>query len=42
LLKHKGYPKHEKLREFIEKEWKKEPDFKNLLEKCVEFLKNKI
>ena len=42
LVEDKGYPKHEKLREFIEKEWKKEPDFENLLEKCVEFLKNKI
>ena len=39
LVEDKGYPKHKKLREFIEKEWKKEPDFKILLEKCVEYLK---
>jgi len=37
LVKDEGYSSHQKLREFIEKEWKKEPDFDILLEKCVEY-----
>lgn len=41
FVRDKGYLKHEKLREFIEKEWKKESDFKILLEKCVDYLKYK-
>lgn len=37
LIKNKdlGYPSHEKLRAFIEKEWKKDPDFDVLLNKCI-------
>jgi hypothetical protein len=37
--KDKGYPPHEKLRNFIEKEWKKEKDFDVLLNKCINYLK---
>jgi len=36
-----GYEPHKKLREFIVKEWKKEPDFDVLLNKCVAYLKKK-
>lgn len=35
----KGYEEHKELRKFIAEEWKKEKDFDNLLEKCVEYLK---
>ena len=34
-----GYPSHKKLRKFIEKEWKKEPDFNVLIKKCIKHLK---
>ena len=34
-----GYPKHKELRGFIESEWKKEKDFKKLLDKCINYLK---
>lgn len=34
-----GYPEHKKLREFMEKEWKKKKDFDILLEKGVDYLK---
>ncbi|MEK6917774.1 MAG: hypothetical protein AABW51_02395 [Nanoarchaeota archaeon] len=39
LVEDRGYPSHEKLREFIALEWKKEKDFDVLLEKCVGYLK---
>ncbi len=39
FIEDKGYKKHEKLRKFIEKEWKKEPDFEVLLDKCINYLK---
>jgi len=41
ILKDKGKDNKEqqKLRTFIEKEWKKESDFDVLLEKCVDYLK---
>ncbi len=35
----KGYLQHKELREFIEKEWKDNKDFENLLKKCVDFIK---
>lgn len=35
----KGYLSHKKLREFIEKEWKKEKDFNILTEKCIKWIK---
>ena len=35
-----GYGPHQNLREFIEKQWKKEKDFDKLLDKCVKYLKN--
>jgi hypothetical protein len=34
-----GYKSHEGLRAFIEEKWKEEKDFKNLLEKCIKYLK---
>lgn len=34
-----GYEEHKELREFILNSWKKEKDFKKLLEKCVIYLK---
>jgi len=34
-----GYGPHKKLRSFIVKEWRKEPDFDVLLDKCVKYLK---
>jgi len=37
--KDRGYDCHQKLREFIEKEWKEKKDFGVLMEKCVEYLK---
>ena len=36
-----GYEIHKELRNFIADEWKKEKDFEILLQKCVEYLKNK-
>lgn len=39
FVKDEGYPAHKELRDFIEKQWKKNPDFDVLLEKCVEYLK---
>jgi len=35
-----GYPVHKELRKFIEEEWKKEPDFDILLNKCIKYLKD--
>ena len=34
-----GYDSHKELRKFISEEWKKEKDFKQLLEKCISYLK---
>jgi len=39
FVEDKGYESHQKLRTFIEKQWKKEPDFDVLLDKCVNYLK---
>lgn len=39
--KDKGYKIHEKLREFILKEWKKKKDFNILLNKCIKKLNKK-
>jgi len=39
LVGDRGYPAHQELRKFISMEWKKNPDFDVLLEKCVEYLK---
>ena len=41
ILKDKGKDNEDqqKLRTFIEKQWKKEPDFDILLEKCVDYIK---
>ncbi len=36
-----GYEPHKKLRDFILEEWKKEKDFKKLLGKCIEYLKQR-
>jgi len=36
-----GYEPHKELRGFILKEWKKQKDFEKLLEKCVEYLKQR-
>lgn len=35
----RGYEMHKNLRNFIETEWKKKPDFDLLIKKCVEHLK---
>ena len=35
----RGYEMHKDLRDFIEKEWKKKPDFDVLIKKCVKYLK---
>jgi hypothetical protein len=35
----KGYEAHQKLREFILKEWEKSKDFDKLLKKCISFVK---
>lgn len=35
----RGYEEHKELREFITLEWENKKDFKNLLEKCVEYLR---
>jgi hypothetical protein len=40
LAKDRGYPLHQKLRSFIEEEWKKEKDFDKLIGKCISFIKN--
>lgn len=34
-----GYSVHQKLREFISEQWKENPDFDVLMDKCVEWLK---
>ena len=34
-----GYPNHEHLRSFIESEWKKEKNFKKLIDECIKYLK---
>jgi len=34
-----GYNMHKELRDFIEKQWKKNPDFDVLLENCIKYLK---
>ena len=39
FVEDKGYESHQKLRIFIEEEWKKENDFDVLIRKCVEFFK---
>jgi hypothetical protein len=39
LVEDQGYPTHQKLREFISEQWKKEKDFDVLLEKCIGYLK---
>ncbi len=39
FVRDEGYPKHKKLRQFIEKEWKKQKDFDILLQRCIEYLK---
>ncbi|MDO8516634.1 MAG: hypothetical protein Q7S33_00770 [Nanoarchaeota archaeon] len=36
-----GYEPHKELRKFIANEWKKEKDFDVLIEKCVDYLKEK-
>jgi len=35
----RGYEMHKDLRNFIEEEWKKKPDFDILIKKCVEYIK---
>lgn len=42
FVKDKGYESHQKLRNFIIKEWKKEPDFDVLLEKCIDYNKQSL
>ncbi len=42
LVEDKGYPVHRELRSFIENQWKNNPNFDNLLEKSVDYLKNKL
>ncbi len=39
VLGENGYPNHQKLREFIIKEWKKKKDFEVLLDKCIKYMK---
>jgi len=39
IVPDQGYNPHRKLRAFIEKQWKKNPDFDILLNKCIEYLK---
>ncbi len=39
FIEDKGYEPHKKLRKFISDEWKKNKDFRILIEKCVEHLK---
>ena len=36
-----GYEPHKELRKFIEKQWKKNPDFDILLDKCIKYIKNR-
>lgn len=40
FVKDKGYELHKELRHFIATEWKKEKDFRKLLNKAVDFLKD--
>ena len=35
-----GYEIHQELRQFIEQEWKKKPDFDILLDRCIKYLKH--
>jgi len=35
--KDKGYPDHQKLRNFIEQEWTKDKDLDIILNKCIDF-----
>lgn len=39
MAKDQGYPNHQRLREFIEKEWKKEKDFDKLIIKYIKYMK---
>jgi len=39
FVKDQGYESHQKLRKFIVKEWKKEPKFEILVERCIDYLK---
>jgi len=41
FIEDKGYKPHKKLRAFIKEKWREEKDFEILLEKCIEYLKNK-
>jgi hypothetical protein len=34
-----GFPRHIKLRQFIEKEWRKKKDFDKLTDKCIKWIK---
>ncbi|MBW6442297.1 hypothetical protein K0A97_00755 [Patescibacteria group bacterium] len=44
ILRDEGYDSddQQKLRDFIEREWKKEKDFDSLLNKCVDYLKEDL
>jgi hypothetical protein len=39
FVEDKGYEIHKELRKFITDEWKKEKDFRILLDKCINYLK---
>lgn len=39
IVKERGYPSHEKLREYIAEQWKKKKDFDNLTNKCIKWIK---
>ena len=41
FVEDRGYDVHKELRELISKEWEKEKDFEKLLDKCIQYLKNK-
>ncbi len=41
FVEDKGYESHKELRNFIMEKWKEEKDFEKLLEKCVEYIRNK-
>lgn len=40
FVEDQGYPNHDKLRDFISKQWKKEKDFDVLLKKSIKWIKN--
>lgn len=40
FVEEQGYPNHDKLREFIDEEWKKKKDIDVLLKKCVKWIKD--